>query len=91
VDTATSIDGIVSNNDDRPYLGQVIFREIWDGPDNAVRAALNARFGDSHCSRWASGGRRPDGDSRAVIEEITRRGGIPIVSKWWSWRVEVLS
>lgn len=77
--------------DRRPYLGQIMFRSVWEGPDTSLRNSLIQRFGASLCSRWASGDRRPDGDSRAVIEVITAKAGIPIVSIFWSTRAEMPS
>lgn len=75
--------------DNRPYLGQLLFRAVWEGPDTALRKQLVDRFGPALCSRWASGDRRPDGDSRAVIELFTATAGVPILSIFWSTRGEL--
>jgi hypothetical protein len=71
-----------------PSVGARMFAPIWNGPENALKARLREEFGSSLCSRWASEDRRPDGDSRATIEKITAVTGMPILSRYWSERVE---
>ena len=52
-------------------LGSRMFQAIWDGPVSKQRDALLERFGPHNCSNWARRIRRPCGDYRPKIEELT--------------------